>query len=282
MRVGTSVSPRSLARAAIGQLAPMQEQLARALRVVVLARGGPVGRDVDGVQPQLAVADRRVAVLQLGAGGAQRLAPQCPRGRSRTPGARAAGSGGTRSAIGRHVARPELALALALGHGAERSWSGEMSLNGSALAGSAGGAGRVSAGGCEVHAAANGVHARHAHLIGSPRAQRRAGALAVEDGALLVELPPLAGLLPAGTATAPGWCALEPDREHPLEDRRLLLGPRPGCPGPLPRRGHAEARRTLRPGSARLSRRRTPARSRARRAPAGARSSGRRRRRRAR
>ena len=37
------------------ELAAVQQQLARALRVVVLARGRPVGRDVDGVQPQLAV-----------------------------------------------------------------------------------------------------------------------------------------------------------------------------------------------------------------------------------
>ena len=74
MRVGTSVSPRSArARGEPVELAPVQQQLARALGIVVLARGRRVGRDVDGVQPQLAVADRRVAVLQLRAG--RRAAP---------------------------------------------------------------------------------------------------------------------------------------------------------------------------------------------------------------
>ena len=45
-------------------LAPVHEQLARALGLVVLARGGRVGRDVDVVQPHLAVLDRGVAVLE--------------------------------------------------------------------------------------------------------------------------------------------------------------------------------------------------------------------------
>jgi hypothetical protein len=40
---------------------------------VVLAGGGGVGRDVDVVQPQLAVADEGVAVLELGPALAQRL-----------------------------------------------------------------------------------------------------------------------------------------------------------------------------------------------------------------
>src|SRR3954468_17068948 len=54
-------------------LAPVDEQLARALGLVVLARGGRVGRDVHVVQPQLAVAEGGVAVLDLHATLAQRL-----------------------------------------------------------------------------------------------------------------------------------------------------------------------------------------------------------------
>ncbi len=41
--------------------------------LVVVARGGRIRRDVDVVQPQLAVADQDVAVLELGAAVAQRL-----------------------------------------------------------------------------------------------------------------------------------------------------------------------------------------------------------------
>ena len=52
------------------ELAAVQEQLAGTLRIVVLARGGRVWRDVDGVQPQLSLADRRIAVLELRARGA--------------------------------------------------------------------------------------------------------------------------------------------------------------------------------------------------------------------
>src|SRR4051794_2678179 len=55
-------------------LLAVQQQLARAIRLVVLARGGLVVRDVQVVQPQLAVGrERRVAVAHLGAVGAQRL-----------------------------------------------------------------------------------------------------------------------------------------------------------------------------------------------------------------
>jgi hypothetical protein len=55
------------------ELAAVRQQLARTLGLVVFARGRTVGRDVHGVQPQLAVLDRGIAVLQLGAGLAQRL-----------------------------------------------------------------------------------------------------------------------------------------------------------------------------------------------------------------
>ena len=54
-------------------LALVGQQLARAFGVVVLAAGGAVGRDVDVVQPQLAVAHLGVAVLDLRRAAAQRL-----------------------------------------------------------------------------------------------------------------------------------------------------------------------------------------------------------------
>src|SRR4029453_6353700 len=54
-------------------LALVGQELARAIGVVVLAAGGPVGRNVDVVQPQLAVAHLRVAVLDLRRAAAQRL-----------------------------------------------------------------------------------------------------------------------------------------------------------------------------------------------------------------
>ena len=53
-------------------LAPVEQQLARALGIVVLARG-LVGRDVHVAQPDLAVAHLGVGVLELDAAGAQRL-----------------------------------------------------------------------------------------------------------------------------------------------------------------------------------------------------------------
>ncbi len=56
------------------------------------------------------------------------------------------------------------------------------------------------AGGREIHAPADRVHAVHAHLDRVAEPQRRAGPLAVQDRALLVELPPLAL---AVTAAAP-------------------------------------------------------------------------------
>src|SRR6478736_9294716 len=46
-------------------LEAMQQQLSRSLGVVVLARRGTVRRDVGADQPHLAVADRRVGVLEL-------------------------------------------------------------------------------------------------------------------------------------------------------------------------------------------------------------------------
>ena len=46
-------------------LAAVQQQLAFALGLVVLAAGGRVGRDVHVAQPELAAADRREAVLEL-------------------------------------------------------------------------------------------------------------------------------------------------------------------------------------------------------------------------
>src|ERR671930_822014 len=54
-------------------LALVGQELARAFGVVVLAAGRAVGRDVDVVQPQLAVAHLRVAVLELRRAVAQRL-----------------------------------------------------------------------------------------------------------------------------------------------------------------------------------------------------------------
>jgi hypothetical protein len=55
------------------ELAAVGQQLARALRLVVLPRGRRVGRDVHVVEPQLAVAQGRVAVLELHRAFAQRL-----------------------------------------------------------------------------------------------------------------------------------------------------------------------------------------------------------------
>src|SRR3954468_16925223 len=54
-------------------LALVHEQLARALGLMVLARRRPVGRDVDVVQPHLAVLDRGVAVLELRLAAAEGL-----------------------------------------------------------------------------------------------------------------------------------------------------------------------------------------------------------------
>ncbi len=97
--------------------------------------------------------------------------------------------------------------------------------------------------GVEIDAAADGVDARDAHVEGVAEAQRGAGALAVQDRALLVQLPPLApavGLAAAGRASRPrrpssreppagaGGAALapaaagrrraqQPDGEHALE-----------------------------------------------------------------
>jgi len=51
----------------------VDEQLALALGLVVVARCGLIGRDVDVQQPQLAIAHERVAVLDLGLALAQRL-----------------------------------------------------------------------------------------------------------------------------------------------------------------------------------------------------------------
>src|SRR5579875_3621623 len=54
-------------------LPAVEQELARALGVVVGARRRPVGRDVDPVEPHLAVPDGGVGVLELGAAVAQRL-----------------------------------------------------------------------------------------------------------------------------------------------------------------------------------------------------------------
>src|SRR5688500_18663933 len=54
-------------------LTPVEQELARALGLVVLPRRRLVGRDVQVVEPHLAVADDRVGVLQLGAPVAQGL-----------------------------------------------------------------------------------------------------------------------------------------------------------------------------------------------------------------
>src|SRR5262245_16196946 len=54
-------------------LVTVEEQLARALGIVVLHAGGGVGRDVGVSQPDLAVLDHRVGVADLGLSLAQRL-----------------------------------------------------------------------------------------------------------------------------------------------------------------------------------------------------------------
>src|SRR5919201_665954 len=54
-------------------LAPVHQQLARPLRIVVLPGGRLVGRDVHPKEPHLAVADLRVRILELHGTGAQRL-----------------------------------------------------------------------------------------------------------------------------------------------------------------------------------------------------------------
>ncbi len=98
MRVGTSVWPRSVTLAARRSISRRcASSLPRALGVVVLARGGRVGRDVNRMQPQLALAQRGVAVLELRAGLAQRLDLGALAARCRTPGARAARSDRRRS-----------------------------------------------------------------------------------------------------------------------------------------------------------------------------------------
>src|SRR4029077_20669069 len=79
------------------------------------ARSRAVWRDVDGVQPQIVVADRRVAVLQLGARGTQRLDLCALQHHSALqPLDQLVAVGGV--AVGCHVARADLALALALWH----------------------------------------------------------------------------------------------------------------------------------------------------------------------
>src|ERR1700677_2810394 len=100
---------------------------------------------------------------------------------------------------------------------------------GSALTGSAAAFAVTLRRGCQIDAAADRVHAGDAHVDGVAQAHRRAGALAVEDRALLVQLPPLA---PAVAV----FRAQQPDGEHALEPRpgalvvlRRGAGARPGA-----------------------------------------------------
>src|SRR5919202_1090570 len=96
-------------------LALVGEQLARALGLVVLPARRPIRRDVDVVQPQLAVADARVAVLELGLARAQRLhlgALEHDAGLELVEELVAVGG----VAVRRHVARRRLALLAGLRH----------------------------------------------------------------------------------------------------------------------------------------------------------------------
>src|SRR5579862_1945644 len=58
-------SPLLRARDQPLDLGPVQQQLPRALRVVVVAGRRPVGSDVDAHQPDLAIADLGIGVLEL-------------------------------------------------------------------------------------------------------------------------------------------------------------------------------------------------------------------------
>ena len=161
-------------------LAAVQQQLARTLGLVVLARGGGVGRDVDRVQPQLAVADGRVAVLELRARGAQRLdLGPLEHDAALEPLEQLVAVRGV--AVRRDVTRTQLALALALCHPPSlvptRDFAAERDAG--------------------LTPGSRSTRPRTA----STRATRTSdrvpeaivtGALAAEDRSLLVELPPLA------------------------------------------------------------------------------------------
>src|SRR6202022_2735150 len=95
-------------------LAPVGQQLARALGIVVVARRRAVGRNVHVVQPQLAVADAGVAVLELCPAGAQRLDLRALQHDAALQALEQVVAK-RRVAVARHVARPDL-LAFALGH----------------------------------------------------------------------------------------------------------------------------------------------------------------------
>ena len=123
-------------------------------------------------------------------------------------------------AVGRHVPGADLALALALGHRLEPSRSREQVARGRSAT------------------ASTRVHARDAHRDRIAERSVAPRALAVQDRALLVELPPLARLLlldPAAAAPAP-------------RRRRHLLraGARGRCPssrtGSIPSNGRREHR----------------------------------------
>jgi hypothetical protein len=92
-------------------LRAVHEQLARALGLVVLPRGRAVGRDVDVVEPDLAVVDGGVAVLDLRLALAQRLDFGAGQHHARLPLVEEV-EAVRRLPVGRHVARSRLALGL--------------------------------------------------------------------------------------------------------------------------------------------------------------------------
>src|SRR5438270_2133880 len=162
---------------------------------------------MDRMQPQLAIVDRRVAILELGARGAQRLdLGPLEHDSALEPLDQLIAMRGV--AVGRHIACADLALP-ALGH--------PLSLTC----------------GSQVDAPARGFHARDANLDRIAQAQRRSSSLAAEDRPMLVQLPPLATAVLAGVRTATAR------RGAPL----LAGGPWPTCPpsGSAALRGAAPA-----------------------------------------
>jgi len=77
----------------------------------------------------------------------------------------------------------------------------------------------VGGGGHDLHAAAGAVHAGDAHLDRVTEAQRGAGALAAQDRAVLVQLPPLSRLHPAAGAGGSSGAGAVLWRATPLRPR---------------------------------------------------------------